>query len=56
MIKEHESVSLFNSTESLTLQSILHDHNALIFSKSELFTPFVLHISNRKEQIKKNVS
>lgn len=35
MVKEYESVSLFNSTESLILQSIPHNHSALI-SKSEL--------------------
>lgn len=53
MVKEYESVSLFNSTESLILESITHNHSVVIFSKSELLTPFVLHACNRKGQMKK---
>lgn len=39
MVKEYESVSLLNSTESLILQSIPHNHTALILSKWKLLTP-----------------
>lgn len=54
MVKEYESVSLFNSRESLILESIPHNHSVIIFSKSELLSLFVLHARNRKGQIKKN--
>lgn len=41
MVKEYESVSLFNSIESLILESITRTHSVVIFSKSELFAPLL---------------
>lgn len=53
MVKEYESVSLFNSIESLILESITRTHSVVIFSKSELFAPLSYMLAIEKDGWKK---